>query len=70
MYILLVGSDTRGANYNAGLNDSIRVVRVDIVEPGVKLLAFQRGMYVEIPEISDHCKIRDYVSQFYEGIWP
>jgi len=54
MYILLVGSDTRGTNYTAGLADSIRVVRVDFVEPGVKLLAFQRDMYVEIPEISDH----------------
>ena len=29
-------------------------MRVDFVEPGVKLLAFQRDMYVEIPEISDH----------------
>jgi len=54
MYILLVGSDTRGTNYTAGLAHSIRVVRVNFIEPGVKLLAFQRDMYVEIPEISDH----------------
>lgn len=54
MFILLVGSDTRGNNYASGLADAIRILRVDFVTPGVTILAFPRDLYVEIPEISDH----------------
>jgi LCP family protein required for cell wall assembly len=52
MFILLIGSDARGNNYATGLADSIRIVRVDFVDPGIKLLPFQRDLYVEIPGIS------------------
>lgn len=54
MFILLIGSDTRADNYLAGLADSIRVVRVDFVNPGITYLSFQRDLYVEIPGISSH----------------
>lgn len=54
MYILLIGSDTRGSNYAAGLADSIRIVRVDFINPGVTMLSFQRDLYVEIPGIASH----------------
>ncbi len=54
MYILLIGSDTRADNYYAGLSDSMRIVRVDFVHPGLMSLAFQRDLYVEIPGISSH----------------
>ncbi|MBL8063057.1 MAG: LCP family protein [Anaerolineales bacterium] len=54
MYILLVGSDTRRDSYVTGLADAIRVLRVDFVNPSVMILAFQRDLYVEIPEIADH----------------
>jgi LCP family protein required for cell wall assembly len=54
MFILLIGSDTRSNGYATGLADSIRIVRVDFVHPGVMLLSFQRDMYVEIPGISEH----------------
>jgi len=54
MFILLIGSDTRSNGYATGLADSIRIVRVDFVDPGVMLLSFQRDMYVEIPGISEH----------------
>lgn len=54
MFLLLVGSDSRAANYQAGLADSIRIVRVDFVNPSVSYLAFPRDLYVEIPGISAH----------------
>ncbi len=54
MFILLVGSDSRADSYAAGLADSIRVVRVDFVHPGIRFLAFPRDLYVEIPGISSH----------------
>lgn len=54
MFILLIGSDARRDNYSVGLADAIRLVRVDFVEPGIRLLAFPRDLYVEIPGISDH----------------
>ncbi len=54
MFVLLVGSDTRANNYSYGLADSIRVVRVDFVNPGMMYLTFQRDLYVEIPGISNH----------------
>ena len=54
MFILLIGSDARAKSYNAGLADSIRIVRVDFVEPRVQLLSFPRDLYVEIPGIEEH----------------
>lgn len=54
MFILLVGSDSRARGYNAGLADSIRLVRVDFVEPRIQLLPFPRDLYVEIPGIENH----------------
>jgi len=54
MFVLLIGSDSRANNYLAGLADSIRVVRVDFVDPGLTYLVFPRDLYVEIPGISSH----------------
>jgi LCP family protein required for cell wall assembly len=54
MFILLVGTDSRADSYSAGLADSMRMVRVDFVNPGVMYLSFQRDLYVEIPGIADH----------------
>ena len=54
MFILLVGSDARADSYSVGLSDSMRLVRVDFVNPGIQVLAFPRDLYVEIPEIEDH----------------
>ena len=57
MVILLVGSDARSDSYEIGLADSMRLVRVDFVEPSIQVLAFPRDLYVEIPEIADHNEI-------------
>lgn len=57
MFILLIGSDSRANNYAAGLSDSMRIVRVDFVHPGLTYLTFQRDLYVEIPDISSHAGI-------------
>ena len=54
MFILLVGSDSRKDSYAAGLADSIRLVRVDFIEPRIQLLPFYRDLYVEIPGIERH----------------
>ena len=53
MFILLVGSDARRDSYEVGLADSMRLVRVDFVEPAIQILAFPRDLYVEIPGIAD-----------------
>jgi LCP family protein required for cell wall assembly len=57
MFILLVGSDARQDSYVIGLADSMRLVRVDFVEPSIQMLAFPRDLYVEIPEIADQSSI-------------
>lgn len=54
MFILLIGSDSRANSYAAGLSDSMRIARVDFVHPGITYLTFQRDLYVEIPDISNH----------------
>lgn len=54
MMLVLLGTDSRADSYYAGLADSIRLVRVDFVDPGIMLLPFQRDLYVEIPGIADH----------------
>ena len=54
MFILLIGTDSRADSYAAGLADSMRIVRLDFVEPGITYLSFQRDLYVEIPGIAEH----------------
>ena len=54
MFILVVGTDSRSEGYAAGLADSMRIARIDFVEPGITYLTFQRDLYVEIPGISEH----------------
>ena len=53
MNILVIGADTRGDNYNYGLADAIRLVRIDFVNPRVTALEFPRDLWVEIPDIAD-----------------
>lgn len=53
MNILAIGADTRGDNYNYGLADAIRLIRVDFVNPKVTVLEFPRDLWVEIPDIAD-----------------
>ena len=60
MYILVVGSDSRGDNYLYGLADVIRLVRVDFVNPKVTVLEFPRDMWVEIPDIADNLSGQDH----------
>lgn len=54
MFILLAGSDSRLDTYEIGLADSVRILRLDFVEPRVQVMTFPRDLYVEIPEIEDH----------------
>ena len=54
MYILVIGSDARSDSYTIGLADAIRIVRVDFVEPGIRVLAFPRDLYVEIPGLEKY----------------
>jgi LCP family protein required for cell wall assembly len=54
MFVLLIGSDARSGSYHVGLADSIRIARLDFVEPRIQLLTFPRDLYVEIPGIEDH----------------
>ena len=60
MNILAVGADTRGDNYNYGLADAIRLVRVDFVNPKVTVLEFPRDLWVEIPDIADDLDGQDH----------
>jgi LCP family protein required for cell wall assembly len=54
MNILAIGSDVRGNNYNYGLADVIRLIRLDFVNPKVAVLEFPRDLWVEIPDIADN----------------
>jgi LCP family protein required for cell wall assembly len=60
MNILAVGTDVRGNNYNYGLADVIRLVRVDFVNPRVSVLEFPRDLWVEIPDIADNLHGQDH----------
>jgi hypothetical protein len=60
MNILAIGADTRGDNYNYGLADVIRLVRVDFVNPKVTLLEIPRDLWVEIPDIADNLNGQDH----------
>ena len=54
MMLVLIGIDSRADSYYAGLADSIRLVRVDFVNPGIMILPFQRDIYVEIPGLEQY----------------
>lgn len=60
MYILVIGSDSRGENYLYGLADFIRLVRVDFVNPKVTVLEFPRDLWVQIPDIADNLNGQDH----------
>jgi hypothetical protein len=60
MYILVVGSDSRGDNYLYGLADVIRLVRVDFVNAKVTVLEFPRDLWVQIPDIADNLNGQDH----------
>jgi LCP family protein required for cell wall assembly len=60
MNILAIGADTRGDNYNYGLADVIRLVRVDFVTPRVTVLEIPRDLWVEIPDIADNLDGQDH----------
>jgi LCP family protein required for cell wall assembly len=60
MNILAIGADTRGDNYNYGLADVIRLVRVDFVNPKVSVLEIPRDLWVEIPDIADDLNGQDH----------
>lgn len=65
MTIVLLGVDSRVDSYQAGLADSIRLVRVDFIDPGVMVLPFQRDLYVEIPGIAAHGITHGKLNQAY-----
>ncbi len=54
MFLLLIGSDSRGDSYQYGLADMIRIARVDFVNAKVTVLEFPRDLWVEIPDIADN----------------
>jgi LCP family protein required for cell wall assembly len=59
MYIMAVGSDSRGNHYLYGLADIIRIARVDFVTKRVTVLEVPRDLWVKIPEIADHYNITE-----------
>lgn len=65
MILVLIGTDSRSDSYYAGLADSIRLVRVDFVHPGIMVLPFQRDLYVEIPAIKEHGVTHGKLNQAY-----
>jgi LCP family protein required for cell wall assembly len=60
MTILAIGQDQRSNNYQYGLGDIVRVVRVDFVTPKITVLEFPRDLWVEIPYISDNLNGLDH----------
>jgi polyisoprenyl-teichoic acid--peptidoglycan teichoic acid transferase len=65
MILVLIGTDSRADSYYAGLADSIRLVRVDFVNPGIMVLPFQRDLYVEIPDLAEHGITHGKLNQAY-----
>jgi LCP family protein required for cell wall assembly len=65
MVLALLGTDSRSDSYQAGLADSIRLIRVDFIDPGIMILPFQRDLYVEIPGIADHGITHGKLNQAY-----
>ncbi len=60
MYLLLIGSDSRGDAYEYGLADVIRIARVDFVNVSVTVLEFPRDLWVQIPDIADNLNGQDH----------
>ncbi|MBK7320756.1 LCP family protein [Candidatus Villigracilis affinis] len=60
MHVVAVGADSRSDNYQYGLGDVIRLVRIDFVTPKVSVLEFPRDLWVEIPYISDNLNGQDH----------
>ncbi|MCC6299721.1 MAG: LCP family protein [Anaerolineales bacterium] len=60
MFLLLIGSDSRGDSYQYGLADMIRIARVDFANAEVTVLEFPRDMWVEIPDIADNLNGQDH----------
>ena len=60
MNILAIGTDARGNNYNYGLADVIRLIRVDFVNPRVTVLEMPRDLWVQIPDIADNINGQDH----------
>jgi LCP family protein required for cell wall assembly len=61
MVVLAIGADS-GIDYNYGLADVIRIVRVDFTVPRVTVLSMPRDLWVEIPNLEnpygvDHGKL-------------
>jgi LCP family protein required for cell wall assembly len=61
MVLLAIGADS-GIDYNYGLADVIRIVRVDFTVPKVSVLSIPRDLWVEIPDLEnpygvDHGKL-------------
>ncbi len=54
--LLAIGVDARSNQYEYGLADAIRIVRVDFSQPRVSILEVPRDLWVEIPEIADNMK--------------
>ncbi|MCK4692646.1 MAG: LCP family protein [Anaerolineales bacterium] len=54
MIVLAIGADSRSNDYNYGLADVLRIIRIDFVTPKVSVLSLPRDLWVEIPGISDH----------------
>jgi len=52
MIILGIGADS-GIDYNYGLADVIRIVRVDFTIPKVTVLSMPRDLWVELPDIEN-----------------
>ncbi len=60
MNVVVIGADSRADNYQYGLGDVIRLVRVDFVTPKVTVLEFPRDLWVEIPYIADNINGQDH----------
>ncbi len=50
LVFLLVGLDTRKDNYQSGLADVIRLVRIDFVKQEINMIALPRDMMIDFPE--------------------
>nr|MBN1228355.1 hypothetical protein [Anaerolineae bacterium] len=64
MTILAIGADSVDSEYEYGLADVIRVVRVDFVTPGVSVLTVPRGLWVAIPALGNGEMAR-YLANYY-----
>lgn len=60
IHLLVIGADSRVDNYEYGLADVIRVVRIDYAFRRVTVLEFPRDLWVEIPYIADNLDGQDH----------